>query len=364
MSYDLLLYSADQFAQLNIDSGVMITGANLDPISVSLADDDGKINDLADPGNSDHTVDLIQSSGDPSLVGEEVIVDNGPGQTLQHMLFTGGRDIDGDGGVDYGYVAEVTLNGQIYIVTSVNNPLVANMDYTTGNPTEVLIESAGWNHLGFSTVTCFAKGALVETPAGTVPIEQLCLGDLVETMEHGEQAIRWIGQRRFNKVDLEQNPKLRPVRILAGALGEGLPLRDLLVSAQHRILVHSRIAERLFGKREVLIAAIKLTALPGIFVDQEIQEIEYFHLLLEKHEILYVEGAPTESLLIGPGAVEAIGHDAVQEIAEIFPDLTLQNFHPSPARYVPSGQMQKRLVARHFKNQKSCLSFEDLRVVF
>lgn len=355
MSYDLLFYSVDQFTSLDIENGQMVTGADLDPIAVTVDDDDGKINDAADSGNSDTTADLITSSDDASLIGEAVIVDNGPGQTEKNMLLTGGRDIDGDGTDDYGYLAEVVVNGQTYIVTSANNPLIANADYLTGNPTEVLIESAGWGQLGFSTVTCFTKGAMVETGKGVVAIEQLRLGDAVQTLEHGAQAIRWMGRRRFDKADFDRNPKLRPVRILAGALGQGLPERDLLVSAQHRVMICSKIADRMFGNREVLVAAIKLTALPGIFVDDEVEEVEYFHLLLDDHEILLVEGTPTESLLVGPGAVAALGANAVEEIKTIFPDLSLESFHPSTACYVPSPKMQKRLVARHALNQKPCL---------
>ena len=52
-------------------------------------------------------------------------------------------------------------------------------------------------------------------------------------------------------------PKVQPVRILAGALGHGMPQRDLLVSRQHRMLVSSAICERMFGLEQVLVSAIK-----------------------------------------------------------------------------------------------------------
>ena len=51
---------------------------------------------------------------------------------------------------------------------------------------------------------------------------------------------------------------------MQGALGNGLPRRDLLVSRQHRMLVRSSIAGRMFGDKEVLVAAHHLTALPGV----------------------------------------------------------------------------------------------------
>ena len=41
----------------------------------------------------------------------------------------------------------------------------------------------------------------------------------------------------------------------------------------------------MFGTSEALIAAIKLTALPGIYVDEEASEVEYFHILFDSHEV-------------------------------------------------------------------------------
>ena len=96
--------------------------------------------------------------------------------------------------------------------------------------------------------------------------------------------------------------KLWPVRICVGALGNGLPERDLLVSRQHRMLVSSRIALRMFGQADVLIPAIRLTALPGIAIDTNVTEVEYFHILLANHEVVFAEGAATESLYTGKGS--------------------------------------------------------------
>ena len=133
-------------------------------------------------------------------------------------------------------------------------------------------------------------------------------------------------------------------------MGGGFPERDLLVSRQHRMLVRSKITERMFGKAEVLIPAIKLIELPGIFIDESVDSVEYYHLLFDRHEIIYAEGAPTESLFTGPEALKSLSQEAREEILTIFPEITELSYKPEPACFVPPGKQQKRLIARHLKN--------------
>jgi len=88
--------------------------------------------------------------------------------------------------------------------------------------------------VGVDTVPCFTKGTMILPPHGEVPIEYLCVGDIVCTLNNGPQPIRWLGSRSVALDHAANAPsKLRPVRIHQGALGDGLPKRDLLVSRQH-----------------------------------------------------------------------------------------------------------------------------------
>lgn len=204
-------------------------------------------------------------------------------------------------------------------------------------------------------IPCFTAGTRIQTPSGLVSVELLKVGHWVETIDNGPQQIRWIGRRKLSKFELTENPKLKPVRILAHALGKQVPSRDLLVSRQHRMFVSSKIAERMFGKSDVLVSAIKLTELPGIFIDEDLEEVEYVHLLFDQHEIVLAEGAPSESLYMGPEALKTVSSEAQDEILAIFPTLFKMRCAPRTAAYIPIGKHQRKLIERHAKNNKPLL---------
>lgn len=204
-------------------------------------------------------------------------------------------------------------------------------------------------------IPCFSANTLVQTPTGVVPIETLKAGDVLQTVDNGPQKIRWIGKRKLSFDELKENPSLYPVRILAHSLGNQLPERDLLVSRQHRMCISSKAAERMFGTKEILVAAIRLTLLPGIFVDETVKEIEYFHLLFDDHQLLTVEGTKAESLYLGRDTIKTLSPQGRKEVAAVFPELLHAEFEHKPTRPIPPIKRQKRLVTRHQKNNKPVL---------
>lgn len=202
---------------------------------------------------------------------------------------------------------------------------------------------------------CFAGGTLITTDRGPVAVEALRTGDMIATAEGNFAPLRLKLSRSIQASELQAHPQLRPVRIGAGSLGMGLPTRDLLVSPQHRMLAVSPIVKRMFGRDQVLVAAKKLTALNGIYIDDQIEQVSYFHLVLDGHEIIYAENTPTESFYCGPFAIEALSSEAVAELHSLFPDLMEENFTPLPACHIPEGRLQNRLITRHKKNEKALL---------
>ncbi|MGB7243345.1 MAG: Hint domain-containing protein [Sulfitobacter sp.] len=237
----------------------------------------------------------------------------------------------------------VPLPGSAFVTGTTINSLGGWQDYTSG--------------FSWETVVCFTRGALIKTPGGDVAVEKLRAGDLVLTQGSGAQPILWVGHKRIRFADLTpmNAARLLPVHIRAGALGGGLPLRDVMVSPQHRMLVSSPICERMFDVPSALVAAKHLTSWPGVRVADEVDTVDYFHLLLNEHEIVFVEDAPSESLFAGAEAMRSLSEDARREIEMIFPDLLSEGFDPRPAAIIPRGRFQKKLIERHRKNNKPLL---------
>jgi hypothetical protein len=102
---------------------------------------------------------------------------------------------------------------------------------------------SAWETFAINTLSgalvCFASGTLIKTPNGQTLIEQLAPGDMVLTMDHGPQPIRWIGSSKRPAVG-----NMAPILIRKGALGN---TRDLRVSPQHRMLLSGWHAEVLFA---------------------------------------------------------------------------------------------------------------------
>lgn len=155
------------------------------------------------------------------------------------------------------------------------------------------------DQLGFENtgVICFAKGTLIATPGGDTPVEDLRLGDLVLTVDHGAQPLVWTGA---TAQDWSRDPHpAKPILIKAGSLGQGIPTRDLMISPQHRVL--------LSGPNDpvgVFVPAKSLVGLPGVLQMSGCRSVVYHHIMLEKHQVLISNGTPTESFYPGETALK------------------------------------------------------------
>ena len=207
------------------------------------------------------------------------------------------------------------------LIRDINNPENGIVNFLDGDGN--IIGTMVFNNIE-TVIACFTTGTRIATPSGQRAIESLQRGDLVMTRDHGPQAIRWIGRRTFSADLLAQDPTLQPILIRQGALGQGLPERDMIVSRQHRMLVSGPRAELLFGSDEVLVRALHLTCLPGVEAIAP-SEVTYLHMMFDRHEVVLADGAWSESFQPGERTLGGLAQDERDELFKIFPDLVGQS---------------------------------------
>lgn len=173
-------------------------------------------------------------------------------------------------------------------------------------------------------VICFGKGTEIETIEGPKPVEKLAPGDLVLTLDSGVVPVRWIGHSRLGRPELESWPNLQPVRVRRGAFGAGRPSRDVILSPNHRVLVRGWRAELHFGEPEVLVPVKALIDGDKIRSEAGCEAVDYYHLLLETHQIVYANGLMSESLFLGDQSMRALSQKAASDLRAA---LTQEQWH-------------------------------------
>ncbi|PIB26739.1 hypothetical protein BFP76_10810 [Amylibacter kogurei] len=286
--------------------------------------DDGNLGGALTGGGGDDT--LTGGSGNNNISGgdgNDILSDDSGNNNLyggagEDILFggNGSGNLEGGSGDDVMYAGDNTsfvLGGDgidtLFVPEgSTINPFAPD----GGNVTTP--GGTTFTYIGVENVAivCFAAQTRLRTPTGGRAVADLCVGDLVETKDHGARAIRWIGKRC-----VAGTGAFAPVVFRKGAIGNA---RELVVSQQHRILIDDWRAQLYCAESEVLIAAKHLVNDDTIRI-QEREEITYYHIMFDQHEIVKSDGCWTESFYPGASAMDALGAAARDEIFELFPEL-------------------------------------------
>ena len=144
--------------------------------------------------------------------------------------------------------------------------------------------------VGISTEPiCYLRGTRIRIPGDARRIEKLKTGDRVVTLSGESKPIKWIGRQQFKKSTEHWTTGLEPVRMRRFALDEWTPHRDLYLSPNHAIYIDGVLvpAKYLINGTSIV------QAMP-----EGVEEIEYFHIELETHEVIFAEGACAETLLV------------------------------------------------------------------
>lgn len=168
-----------------------------------------------------------------------------------------------------------------------------------------------------TALPCFTLHSRVATADGPCAVVDLRPGHRVQTRDDGLQAVHWVGRRTFGWRALGLNPLLRPVRIAAGALGQGVPARAMIVSPNHRLLARDPVRGH---AGEGLVMARDLVGLPGVTVLSP-TAVDYVQILFDHHQLILVDACWSESYQPSVQGLAALTAAARVELLTLRPDL-------------------------------------------
>jgi hypothetical protein len=245
-----------------------------------------------------------------------IVFDTGSSWTLEGNLaeLGGGEMISGFGGGDTLVLEGFTATSDQLILIGGTDTYALDLSNGSSTVQLDLVGSFTANEITFSAVgagteihLCYLRGTNILTPEGERPVESLRAGDEVLTRYAGVQRIKWIGRQDYAGRFIAANPEKIPVRILAGALGEGLPVRDLSLSPGHAVLLE-----------ETLVLAQSLVNGITVRQDEAPELVEYYAIELDAHDCVIAEGLHAESFADGPGLRNQFHN--IAEFHTLFPD--------------------------------------------
>jgi hypothetical protein len=160
--------------------------------------------------------------------------------------------------------------------------IVADSDTS---PSFVVTSDENGDVLIQESAACYVAGTRIRTPAGDVAIESLQVGADVVTARGDVRSVRWVCHRTIDCGRHPEVTKIWPVCISAGAMGEGLPARDLWVSPGHSLLIEGHLIQA-----ANLVNGISVRQVPT-------HTVQYWHVELASHDVILAEGVPAETYL-------------------------------------------------------------------
>ncbi|MFM9859420.1 Hint domain-containing protein [Pseudoxanthobacter sp. M-2] len=210
-----------------------------------------------------------------TVLGNEVVTYNAVVSGSIDGTFTVGDTITINGSFSVEFVGHVS--GGIVVQRDGDFFLYANAEKLVGSTFQVSVTPFP---------VCFLEGTRIATPDGLRAVETLSIGDLVTTADGTTRPVRWIGRQTI--VALFADPlHAYPIRIAPGALGDGLPVRDLFVSPDHALLV-----DGLLVQASALVNGTTITRAPA-----PAPRFTYFHVELVDHALILAEGVPAETFV-------------------------------------------------------------------
>ena len=279
---------------------------------VSTVEEPG--NDTIDGGIGSDTI-FAGDGNDEIYVAEGDVAEGGDGEDL-FILTDLGEAGSGTISIDGGTTGEpggdtLDLGGIGDRTTLTFSPSAGDPDAFDGSIT--MLDGTVVTFTNIENIICFTPGTLIATPEGDRPVEDLRPGDMVLTLDDGPQPLKWVGNSTVPGVGNNA-----PIRIAPGLLDGAR--RALTVSPQHRVLIDDWRAELLFGEQQVFVSAKQMLELDGVEACPDMQAT-YIHLVFDRHQIIFAEGAATESLHAAGESLNALAPEAREELYTCLPEL-------------------------------------------
>lgn len=199
------------------------------------------------------------------------------------------------------------------------------------------------------SMECFLTGTHILTDRGEAAVETLQIGDRVLTLDGTYESIKWVGRQTIDPNYVKYPMRGYPILIKEGALGNHSPHRDLYVSPDHAILVD-----------DLLINAGALVNGRSILTTEPTETFTYYHIQLNQHLLLLVEGTATESYL--PQSDDRSWYDNGDEYADLYPDNSLHTYWPMKYARVSSKRQLPRFVSQQLEQRANALFDADVAV--
>ena len=232
--------------------------------------------------------------------GETQVVNCGPHNDVVDITAasTGTMTINGGGGQDTVVYTSLAVEGAQFTgsngesLTIVNGTIYVSpgegviVSWSGGSDTLNGISSVQFTDETINVAPCYCPGTLIKTPCGETAVERLKIGDDVVTASGMARPVKWIGRRSYGGRFVRGSKEILPVCIKAGAVDDNVPKRDLWISPHHAMFLDG-----------VLIEAKDLINGVSIVQAEHVENVEYFHIELDTHDVIIAEGALSESFI-------------------------------------------------------------------
>jgi fibronectin-binding autotransporter adhesin len=252
----------------------------------------------------------ITFSGDPTLEIDGSNLPTDPSLVLSQTIygFAQGDAIDLTG-IAYNAINSVTLSGSDELQLTENGETYDFQlagDFNGDTFQAIQASGTGTEIIVNNTTPCYCRGTMILTVRGEIPVEALEIGDHLVTLSGATKQIKWIGRRSYDGRFVKGKREVLPIVIAAGALGDGVPWRDLWVSPEHALYLDGSLVPA-----KLLVNGMTITQVDAV------SELEYFHIEVEPHDVIYAEGAPAETYI---ECNNRLVFQNAQEFAALYPD--------------------------------------------